>query len=78
MSETLTQPDVQLHTGTTPEKFAHRIRVADRGVLRVLHGPQEALCGYVFTPTGRTGLPECPACRAVFDDDEAMSLATPE
>jgi hypothetical protein len=76
MSETLTKADVQLHTGATPEKFAHMIRVANRGVPRLIDGPQEALCGYVFTPTGKS-LPPCPACKAVFDDDEAMSLANP-
>lgn len=77
MSDTITQADVQLFSSVTPEQHAHMIRVANRGVPRVLDGPQEALCGYVFTPTGRTGLPPCDACRAVYEDNEAMSMANP-
>lgn len=74
MSDTLTQDDVQLHTGPTPDKFAHYVKRT-----LVIDGVKtaEALCGYKWTPKAwREDIPTCPACKAVYDDDEAIQLAT--
>lgn len=71
-ADTLTREDVQLHTGTDPEKHAHIVLKRD-----ALPGePVEALCGYVLRPKqDPRNLPVCQACKAVFDDNEARSLA---
>lgn len=72
MAGTLTQADVQLHTGTDPEKHAHIVLKRE-----YLPGePVEALCGHTLRPKqDPRNLPVCPACRAVFDDNDARSMA---
>ena len=68
----LTQDDVQLHTGTNPAEHSHILLKRDWK----FGEPVEALCGYVFTPQRKAeSFPVCPGCKAVFDDNEARSLA---
>lgn len=72
MTSTLTREEVQLHTGTAPEDHAHIILTRE-----YLPGePIEALCGYRFVPNrSPLELPVCPACVAVFEDNEARAMA---
>lgn len=72
MSDTLTREDVQLHTGTEPEKHAHIILKRE-----YLPGePIEALCGYRWVPSRNPlDYPVCAACVAVFEDNQARAMA---
>lgn len=70
--ETLTQPDVQLHTGQNPDEVAHYVKKRRVTDAAVFGEPIPALCGYIVIPSrDTTGMPVCEACRAIFDDDAA-------
>lgn len=73
--DTLTREDTQHQTGTDPAKVAHYVR-KQRIPDAVIEGTAvEALCGYVFVPSRDPNLPVCPACKAVYDDPEAIHYA---
>lgn len=71
-TETVTREDVQLHTGHQPDQHAHIILKRDYKPGE----PLEALCGHRFTPRRNPlDLPVCAACVAVFEDNDARSMA---
>lgn len=76
MTQTITDPEVKTTTG--PGRFAHYVRKGRIVEAAVEGTPLEALCGYAWVPSrDPQSLPVCPPCKAVFDDNEAMTIIDP-
>lgn len=75
-TDTLTREDIETSTSQNlgPEDVSHWIR---KRFTDGMSGAVEALCGYVFVPMRNPkGLPICQGCKAVYEDDLAMSIVT--
>ncbi len=75
-TQTLTEPDVEQSTEQGPGRFAHYVKKGKIAEAVVMGTPVEALCGYVWVPSrDPKKLPVCPECQAIYDDNEAITLA---
>jgi hypothetical protein len=75
-TETLTREDVELERSTGPAECAHYARKQKITEAYIEGTPIEALCGYMFVPSkDPNGKPVCQACKAVYDDPEAIHYA---
>jgi len=74
MTDTLTQEDVELHTGIDPDKLAHYVK-RKHIINSVVGGFElEALCGHRFVQKQDPNkLPICRPCKEIYNDPKALA-----